>query len=805
MKKIFICTLITFVFAQAQSKFFKRELDQLLAPREHSLDFTELRLDIFIEPKEGLVKGKVTHLFTPLRNKVDNFYLDAKDGLTIKDAQLNGVNIEFKKDSTGYTFYPTSELFMGNKYNLTISYEAKPKKGLYFVGWNDTSNLSKKQIWSQGQGIDNRHWIPMYDEMNDKIISELTITFNKDYKVLSNGKKELEKDNPDGTKTWKYRMQLPHAPYLIMLAVGKYEIKEIKSKSGVPIRLFYYPEHKDRVDIMYKYTAQIMDFFEKETGVNYPWKTTYSQIPVQDYMFGAMENTTATVFGDFYAVDARAFLDRSYVATNAHELAHMWFGDYITARSASDIWLQESFATHYQWLFDREVYGQDLFDWNRKNAINQALAASQSDQKAIGHSSAGATRWYPKGAFVIEMIKSVVGRDQFNRVVKYYLEKNGLKNVDSNELLIAFQDVLGISLNWFWDEWIYKGGEPHYKVSYQEVKNLRNERATEVIVEQIQEQNDYVGLFKIPVKVEVFYKDGSRDSARVTIENQFHKFSITNKNNLDIDFVLFDPNSQVLKAISFTKYQEELIAQALRAPYMLDRYDALLGLKNVDISKKRETLISVYMKEKFYATKAEIISQLASDTLKATLELLKRAINDKDANVRKAVANNILQIQANIEPELRKLLTDSSYQTVEYALDKLSAKFPDKTSEYLEITKNEVGNSGKNIRIKWLELACGMEKDKYITELVSYTSSSYEFRTRINAIEALKKLGYIDEKLVYNLANAASHFNSRLVNPADQLLQYLAKNTVNKKMIIEVANRPNILPKEKQALLKATK
>ncbi|TAF74295.1 MAG: hypothetical protein EAZ53_09545 [Bacteroidetes bacterium] len=794
----FIGLLITLYFNSiAQPKFFKRELDPALSPREHPLDFQELILNIAIQPKEGSLKGTVTHIFTPLRNKVDNFFLDAREGLVIKEAKVNGKEITFKRDTAGYTFYSEQPFLFGTKYSLVINYEAKPKRGMYFIGWNDTTNLSRKQIWTQGQGIDNRHWIPMYDEMNDKIISEVNITFDASYQVLSNGNKLKEKDNKDGTKTWQYRMPQSHAPYLIMLGIGNYEIKEVKSKSGQILRFYYYPDHKDRIETIYKYSTQIMDFYEKEIGINYPWKAPYSQIPAQDYMFGAMENTTATVFGDFYCVDARGYLDRNYVAVNAHELAHMWFGDMITARSSSDTWLQESFATHYQWIFDRDAFGKNQFDWLRKSAINQSLTASQTDKKAIASSEAGATRWYPKGAFVLEMIKYVVGREQYNRVIKPYLEKNAYKNVDSNELLIAFQDELGISLNWFWDEWVYKGGEPAYKVAYSDIKNTKNERVTEITVEQSHEINDLVGLFKMPIKFEVYYRDKTKDTLVQIIENQTTRVSIPNKNNMEIDFVLFDPNSQILKSVTFTKYQEEWMNQALRAPHMLDRYDAILQLKGVDINKKRETLISAYMRDKFHAIRAEIVNQLAADTSKESMEVLQNAITDKDVNVRKAIINNIASLPAKFEPQLRNLLKDSSYVAIETALEKLCAKYPEMQNEYLEITKNEIGNNHKNIRIKWLELQLNQIKNEdLLQELIRYSSPSYEFRTRVLAFEVLKKLNFYSDKFMENLAQAALHFNGRLAGPASQVIEYLYKQTTYKKAMNEFYAKSTLADKQ---------
>lgn len=799
-RSFFLWVMMTVsITVASQPKMWKREIDVATAPREHTLDFLELKLDLSFNEKEGLVKGKVTHVFTPLRTKVDQFSLDAKGDLTIIEAILNGNKIEFKRDSNSYVFF-AGNLSLGNKYNLVLQYEAHPKKGMYFIGWNDTTNISRKQIWTQGQPTDNRHWIPMYDEMNDKVLSEINVNFNADYKVLSNGAKLTEKDNGDGTKTWRYKMEKPHSPYLIMLGIGKYDIKEVKSKSGIPIKLYYYPEHKERADIMYKYMTQMFDFFEKEIGVPYPWKPTYAQIPVQDYTFGAMENTSAVVFGDFYCVDGRSYLDRSYVATNAHELAHMWFGDMITARSESDSWLQESFAVHYQWLFDREAFGQDQFDWDRRQANIDALQASLLDKKAVASTKGGRARWYPKGAFVLEMMKYLVGREAFNRVIKHYLEKNAYKNVDSNELLIAFQDVLGVSLNGFWEQWIYKGGEPSYKVNWNDIKNTKNERITEIQVEQTHETNDLVGLFKVPIVIEVWYKDGTKDSVQTIIENQYHRLQIANKNNVEIDFVLFDPNSQILKSVSFVKYQEEYFKQALKAPHMLDRYDAVAALKNVDIEKKREVLISVYIKEKFHAIKAEIISQLAADTSLSSVNLLKKAITSKDALVRRSVLSSMNNISAEWESDLSKLLSDSSYITVELALEKLSFRFPENIPKYLELTKLETGNSGRNIRVKWLEIACSIDKSKYIDELVAYACAPYEFRTRLNAMESLKKLNYLDAKMVQGLTNSAAHFNTRLSSVAEQNIQYYFKQAAYKKLISDIYASDRLNSTEKQAL-----
>ena len=798
MKKLisFSCALLVSGFLLGQAKTRTYVVDPSLAPREHPVDFKHMRLVVKLDPQKGVVTGKVTHTFVPLQPKVDSIFLDAP-GINIKDVTVNGKPASFRTEERGITIY-TPGLKWETTDSMTINYSASPRKGLYFIGWNDPNNLSHKQIWSQGQGIDNRCWIPMYDEMNDKMTTELIVTFDSKYKVLSNGTKLMEKDNKDGTKTWQYKMIHPHAPYLVMLAIGIYDIKETRSKGGVPLHLYYYPECKERVEATYKYSEEVMDFYENEIGVKYGWEG-YSQIPVQDYMFGAMENTTATVYGDFLLVDDRSYLDRFYVGVNAHELAHQWFGDLITARSDAHHWLQESFATYYDGLFERSIFGEDHFNWGRREAQVKALEESKSNKYPVAHSEAGGTRHYPQGAFVLNMLKySCGGRESYNKSIKYYLEKHKYDNVDSHDLLLAFEETLGLSLDWFFEEWVYKGGQPDYNVNYKEIPGF-----TEFNVVQMQElseitglptsgtnsvnavnsdpfvktseNNNYrpAGLFKMPIWFEVHYTDGSMDRKMSWIEKQNETVRVPNSSNKKIDFVLFDPNNEVMKSVTFNKSFEMLKAQAMKAGSLLDRYDAVIAMKDLPVNQKRDLFIELFKKETFHAIRSEIIAQLADDKDPKTIALFKLACADKDVLVRKSVLNNVHSVPAEIIPDLEKLLKDPSYETVVLTLDLLSQTNPSKLKEYLEVTKGIVGTVGKNVEIKWLELSYMNTGDKqFADKLVIYCSNSYEFRTRANAAQALKRIGYFEMSLIPNLVDAVLSPNGRLANPCGETLKY---------------------------------
>lgn len=825
MRKILLAfAVLMSVTATAQVRTRTYINDALLAPRDRNVDFTNLRLDLSFETAKGLVKGKATHTFVPLRPKVDSVFVDGIR-MTVKKLTVNGKDARYRADSIGITIYFQPALAWETKNTLEITYECTPRRGLYFIGWNDPNNLSRKQVWSQGQGIDNRHWIPMYDEMNDKVLSELVVTFEQGYKVLSNGTKMEEKNNPNGTTTWRYAMTRPHAPYLIMLGIGKYDIEKRKSKSGVPVNLYYYPEWKDRVPATYKYSEDMVDFFEKEIGVKYGWES-YSQIPVQDFMYGAMENTTATVFGDFFLMDERSALDRYYIGVNAHELAHQWFGDLVTARSDAHHWLQESFATYYNQMYERKVNGPDYFSFQRREAQTKALEESTRNKLPVAHSEAGGTRHYPQGAFVLNMLKYVVGGPEvYNKCIKYYLEKHKYASVDSHDLLLAFNDVTGMSLDWFWEEWIYKGGQPEYTVWYSE-----RDGATEFSVTQTQELSELTGLpamgenqknsvnndpfvkqanpnyrpaglFRMPIWFEVHYADGSVDRKQAWIERQNEMVRIPNPSRKKIDFVLFDPNNEVMKTVVFNKPFEMLKAQAAKAPNMLDRLDAVEAMRSASPDLKRDILAGVFAKETFQAVKAEIVSQLAGDNNPKSRDIMRAAISDKEVLVRKAVINNLKPVPAELMADYEKLLKDPSYEAIIGAIDRLYIDNPSKMAQYLETTKGVTGTAGRNVEVKWLELSAATTKDKqYFDKLVAYTSNSYEFRTRVNAMHALKRLDHFDMNLLNNLLNAVLYTNGRLAGPAAEVLGHFYGHNEYKKQISDHVAGQKWLPWQEEII-----
>lgn len=764
MKKLYsLLLLITFFnIIFAQDDFNCLIVDSAGFIREHKVDFEKLVLDIKFDAKESKVIGFANYKFKPLRSEVDELFLDAPN-INIVSISLGGQKIAYDFVDGGINLSFPNTLTWDRTYHLLIKYTAQPKKGIYFIGWNDKTKRSREQIWTQGQGIDNRHWIPSYDGVNDKLITETVITFETGYEVISNGELVSKTKNKDNTTTWHYAMDKPHALYLMMIAIGKYEYRDYESNKGVTTRQYFYPDKKEAEEVTYQYTNEMMNWFDEELGIPYPWKI-YRNVPVQDFMYGAMENTTATIFTDYYLQNKKEALERNYVGTNAHELAHQWFGDYVTEWSSSSHWLHESFATHYSKQFLRTVYGEDWYKWKCRGEQKSSLRASLKNDLPIAHTSSGSSRHYPKGSFVLDMLRYVVGEKEYKKTVTDYLKNHAFGMVDTHDFLMAFMKSLGMNLNWFFNQWIYKGGEPEYEISYK-----TRMAKTIVSIKQIHEQKDLVGLFKMPIKFQVHYKDGSMTEATEWIQNEIEEVSIPNKSFKKVEYVLFDPNSNILKKVKFDRPYKVLLAQAQKAKNLIDRYDAVTAMSNIDVDKKRDDLIGIYLEETHKAIKQDVLLQLKEDDHAKTEQLYVYALGEKDVKVRKVAIENLTIRSKRYLKFYEEVLQDESYVNVEKALVLLCEKYPSMTTEYLNRTRH-LANENTKFKLTWMKLKFGKQKVLY-SEIAEYASPSFEFRTRIKAMKILEEVGYSETPYLYSLVDAYVHFNRRLVGASSKQLK----------------------------------
>lgn len=766
MKKFFTLLLLGFLIQsgiKAQDSIVSYVYDPSAQPAERTFKLNKVQGDLKIDPYKKRIEALVKLDFIPLRSSLDSIYFDLGE-VKINSIKINEKELKFVRKPTGYTIYTPFSMYFGKEYTISFDYVAEPAEGIYFIGWNDPKNLQRKQIWAHRPN----GWLPYSDGI---VTVDMKITFNNKYKVFSNGIRKEVIQNADSSNTWHYIMPDPHPYFSTALVIGEYDYKESKTNRGVPLEFWYYPDRKFAVEPTYRYSELMFDFFEKEMGLNYPW-ACYREAPVVDYLYGAMETTTSTIYADFFQVDNRGFLGRNYVNINAHELAHQWFGNYVSHLTNKHVWLTESFGTYYAKMFEKSIYGADYYQNERNNELNRTLAASEKDSFPLAHGNGGTDRWYPKGSLVIDMLRYVMGESEFKIMIHNYLDKHPYQIVETNDMLQSIRETTGMALDWFFDEWIYRAGEPQYKVSYQIVKDDNKQQYTKVLVSQIHKMSKTTDLFKMPVLIEVHYHDGSFDSRKVWIDKKDMQIDIQNKNKKELAFVLFDPNRQIIKKLTFERTFEELGNQALEATNMIDRYDALVAMNTFPVSQKIDLLVKMYGKDDFHLIRTEIVKQLAGDTSKAAFQIIKKALLDKDSKVRYSALKNNPKIPQVLRIDFEKMLQDSSYSIVELALNNLSTNFPDHIPEYLIKTKDETGWRGRNIRLRWLAISYLSGITQNLPELIEYASPSYEFETRIGAIAALKSLNYLDENLVKYLLDGALYWNSRLANEAGTALKY---------------------------------
>ncbi|RTY88608.1 M1 family metallopeptidase [Flavobacterium sp. RSP15] len=427
MKYLFFF-ISTFTFAQ-QTQF---------------VDFKSVLGKIVINPIERTVSGDVNYDFNVLKS-IDTIKIDAQN-MEFSDVKLNGKPINFRNTETQLQIiFP----FTNGKNNLTFQYLAKPKQTMYFAGSEANDNL---QIWTQGQGKYTSHWFPSFDDVNEKVVFNLNIIFKKEYQVISNGTLRF-KSGFDGLSVWQYQMQKPMSSYLLMLTIGKFEKKIEKSNSGIPLEMYLGLKDVSKFEPTYRNSKKMFDFLEKEIGVKYPWEI-YKQAPVRDFLYAGMENTSATLFNTRYVVDSTGFEDRSYTNVNAHELAHQWFGNLVTAESSKHHWLQEGFATYYALLAEKEIYGEDYFYSKLYESASQLKYASRTDSIPVLNAKASSLTFYQKGAWALFVLDKEIGDKAFKKAIKSYLEKNAFQNVNTTDFFAEIKKVSSYDLDNFSEVWL---------------------------------------------------------------------------------------------------------------------------------------------------------------------------------------------------------------------------------------------------------------------------------------------------------------------------------------------------------------
>ena len=408
----------------------------VFAQQTDVVDFLKIEASINPTSAEKKIAGRFIATFEVLK-KTDSIFMDA---INIQINEIETKNFKISSDEKKVWFVGNFE--KGKTYVANFYYEMFPKQTLYFF---------EDQIWTQGQGKYTSHWLPSIDDVNDKIEFDLLLFASIDKAVIANGKLI---DMGSFHEVRYFNMENPMSSYLVAFAIGDFEKKELVSNSGVPIELYYKPSDSLKVEPTYRYSKQIFDFLETEIGVPYPWQN-YKQVPVRDFLYAGMENTTATFFSEAFVVDSTGFIDRNYINVNAHELAHQWFGNLVTEKANEDHWLQEGFATYYALLAERDIFGDEYYYWQLYQTAEQLKAVSDEGKgESLLNPKASSLTFYQKGAWALHILRERIGNDAFKTAIKNYLEKYKFKNVATDDFLKEVKAVSNEDISSFEKDWL---------------------------------------------------------------------------------------------------------------------------------------------------------------------------------------------------------------------------------------------------------------------------------------------------------------------------------------------------------------
>lgn len=462
-----------------------------------------LSLQLALDFDAQRISGSVTHTVKAVR-AVRRITFDAVS-LDVSKVEVDGKAAAFDA-SSGEQLHVTlpRALKAGATAKVKVTYRAAPQRGLYFVGPDEGYPKRARQAWTQGQDIDSRHYFPCLDTPAQKCPSEVKATFPAGMTALSNGK--LVADSTKGGKrTMHFRLDQPHSPYLVTLVVGELSVLEQKA-GATAIRTLVEPSREAEARRTVKRTPQMMALFEKLTGRPYPWGD-YAQVFVSEFIFGGMENTSATTLTDAVLFDERAALDYDADFLIAHELAHQWFGDLLTCRDWPHGWLNEGFATYAEVLWKDEAEGPDAADHQRKadlqsylDEVGERYARPIVARKFDAPIDLFDRHLYEKGGLVLHELRRRLGDDDFFAVVRHYVAAHAGGTVETVDLARAVEQVTGKNLDRFFDEYVFRAGHPQLKV---EAGWDADKKAVRLAVKQAQDGDAY----ELTLPVELSVKD----------------------------------------------------------------------------------------------------------------------------------------------------------------------------------------------------------------------------------------------------------------------------------------------------------
>lgn len=635
------------------------------ATNRRTWDLLHTKLDISFDWMQQRANGSALLILLPFAKADSVLVLDAKN-FDIKSIRTLKSDSDLKfdyQDSIKLIIQLGKTYSLKDTLKLQINYTAKPaerkditgsaaitsSQGLFFINHDNTTPNKPQQIWTQGETSYSSCWFPTIDSPNERSTQDISITVEDKFVTLSNGILKTSKKNANGTRTDNWVMDQPHAPYLFMMAIGEFAVVKEKWKN---IELGYYVEqkYKEYAKDIFAHTPEMLDFFSNKFGVFYPWKK-YSQVVVRDYVSGAMENTTAVIFGDFVQRTRRQLIDNSNEKIVAHEMAHHWFGNYVTCESWSNLTLNEGFANYSEYLWLEHKHGLQEAEVHRQEEmqgyLQSAPAGATKDLIRFGYGNEEEmfdAHSYNKGGLVLHMLRKHLGDEIFFRGLTKYLKDNAYSAVEVHHLRLAFEAVSGEDLNWFFNQWYLDKGHPVLNVNYTYDENAKK---LFLMVFQVQPAEDHVPVFEFPLEIDLLFADGKKERKSFHI-NQRSQVIELDAPKAPAD-VVFNPEKTLLCILeeNFTSTEAGLKLRYDHQTHYRTRLEAIAKSAALDDDKLYIELCNKAIADSFWVMRAVGLSFLPQDNLSE--ELIRKAMNMADSDPHSVVRAQALEMLAGVE------------------------------------------------------------------------------------------------------------------------------------------------------------
>jgi aminopeptidase N len=718
----------------------------------------------------------------------DSVILNAR-GMIINEVGLFINNelrpLEFTYDSMLINIRLDKTYTKADTFCIFISYVSQPEKvkvggsraitkdkGLYFIDADSIDPTRPTQLWTQGETESNSVWFPTIESPSQKMTQEIYITVDSSFVTLSNGLLISSVKNSDGTRTDYWKQNLPHAPYLAMIAVGNWiEIKDSWKEKVVS----YYvdPEYEKYVNQTFGHTPEILTFFSTLLDYDYPWDK-YAQVPVHEYVSGAMENTTVVVHGSRIQQDPGEYADHSYENYISHEAIHHWFGDLLTCESWSNMALNEGFANYGEYLWREYKFGRQNADEHLQAMHSRYFrTAEKNDPPAVNYEYVHREDMYNaitynKAGSVLHMLRKYTGDQAFFDALRYYVKAHAFSAVELADLRMAFEKITGEDLNWFFNQWYLHSSYPRLTVKYSWNDSLRLQTIT---VSQISDSAGF--LFQLPIDFDFYLSDGTVMRRREIIDKALNVF------NFPFDarpsLVCADAESMLLGKVTEIKSNEEFVFQYHNSSLFEKRFQAIkkLGENYIAGSKEAGTILTA-LKDKSPGIRLLAISisgEIAkNDTASIKPMLINIVKNDSSAAVKTAAlyALNTYFSFAEMLPVYYVALADISYNVKAFTFNIIADKDQVAAEKLAGILEKDSGTAVISALTEFYSLNVQSDKTSYFQKAL-FHSKGWDRYDVIKDFEKYLSRNH-DSKIIYTgvslLSERAQHTISASIRQA---------------------------------------